>query len=250
MKLTALVLITDDREPPATVIAGLAGQGCAVHVLDGRAAGSAPAELAALPGVTGAEAVAAGPDGIRPALLRRAAMVTGELESDWFLLAMPGEQFDSPWENLTLTEAVARVEQLGGAAIDCALCLMLPDNRYLPAPSRERVRLWRNLPAGAVVDVDDDGVRAGARAVFPVRFILRRREDREDASARPFDLTAVRHELWLHHRGIEELARRAAADAAELARCRRLLEFMLRDAEISAQELAQLRRASGPERTV
>ena len=123
-------------------------------------------------------------------ILRRKEALARELDAAW-LIANDADEFrESPWAELTLAEAIARVDRAGYNAIDSARFDFWPvDDAYRPGDDvRQRLRFWEEPPAhdrvqircwkkqrGPVDLVSSGGHEAifPGRKVFPLRFVLR-----------------------------------------------------------------------------
>ena len=122
-------------------------------------------------------------------LLRKTQLAT-ELDAHWFIHHDADEFRESPWPNLSLHDAIRRVDGLGFNAIDFSSLDFWPvhdqfragdDVRhaftfYAEAAPHDRVqiRCWKK--AAEPVDLVSSGghdVRFPGRSVFPIRFILR-----------------------------------------------------------------------------
>jgi glycosyltransferase involved in cell wall biosynthesis len=123
-------------------------------------------------------------------LLRRKQALARELGADWIIHHDADEFRESLWPELSLREAIARVDALGYNAIDFALFNFWPTasspgrtggvrERLTfcsegDAYDRRQVRCWRQ--GEAEVDLASSGghdVAFDGRRVFPLRFILR-----------------------------------------------------------------------------
>src|SRR5262249_15910738 len=112
------------------------------------------------------------------------------LEGDWFLHTDADELRESPWDGVSLSEAIARVDALGYNAIDFAVFNFCPvDDSFRPGDDLRRafaycepggifdgleVKCWQRQPRP--VDLASTGghdVKFEGRRVFPVRFLLR-----------------------------------------------------------------------------
>ena len=123
-------------------------------------------------------------------ILRRKEALARELDAAW-LIANDADEFrESPWTDLTLAEAIARVDRAGYNAIDSARFDFWPvDDGCRPGDDvRERLRFWAEPPVhdrvqircwkkqpGPVDLVSSGGHEASfpGRNVFPLRFVLR-----------------------------------------------------------------------------
>jgi Glycosyl transferase family 2 len=123
-------------------------------------------------------------------ILRRKAELAAGLDADWFIHHDADELRESPWRELSLREAIRRVDALGYNAIDFASLDFRPvadtfragdDPRAafeyysVHAPhDRVQIRCWKR--GEAPVDLASSGGHEAVfpgRRVFPVRFILR-----------------------------------------------------------------------------
>jgi glycosyltransferase involved in cell wall biosynthesis len=123
-------------------------------------------------------------------ILLRKAQLADELDADWFIHHDADEFRESPWAQLSLIDAIRRVDTLGYNAIDFISLDFWPvDNNFRPgadvraafpfyslqAPhDRLQIRCWKK--GGVPVDLASSGghdVRFPGRNVFPLRFILR-----------------------------------------------------------------------------
>ena len=124
------------------------------------------------------------------ALLRHKAELAQRLAADWFIHQDADEIRESPWEGLSLRDAIARVDRLGYNAIDFHALDFWPideswkagddPRRALPhwAPcqphDKVRINAWKKTP-GQVDLVSSGGheARFPGRRVFPLRFLMR-----------------------------------------------------------------------------
>jgi hypothetical protein len=122
-------------------------------------------------------------------ILTRKQEIAAEIDADWFIHHDADEFRESPWEGLSLIEAMARVDRFGYNAIDFALFNFWPtDDGHRPGddprptirycePGREwdklQVKCWKKQPAADLVSSGGHDVAFPGRQVCPLRFILR-----------------------------------------------------------------------------
>lgn len=123
-------------------------------------------------------------------ILTRKAELSTELHADWFIHHDADEFRESPWEHLTLLDAIHRVDRLGYNAIDFELFNFQPTGETLqpghdPRPAlrfyepgrawdKAQVKCWKKgLVAPDLVTSGGHDVAFSGRRVFPLRFLLR-----------------------------------------------------------------------------
>ena len=219
-------------------------------------------------------------------ILERKAELARELDADWFIHHDADEFRESPWADLSLQDAIRRVDALGYNAIDFESFDFRPTHdqfrqgddvraafpfcaRRAPYDSVQ-IRCWKKTGAIDLASSGGHDAQFADRRVFPLRFILRHypirgqahgerkifgerrgrflEEERargwhvqyddvpddasfvrDPATLTRWDADAIRFELLLRHRGVEEAEAAAEASAREAA------------AEASAREAAGVR---------
>jgi hypothetical protein len=122
-------------------------------------------------------------------ILRRKEQLAATLEADWFLHHDADELRESPWEAVSLRDALQRVDAAGFNAVDFKALDFLPlhdgfrpgdDLRtafthYRPAASYDQLRInaWKKQPAVDLASTGGHDARFEGRRVFPYRFLLR-----------------------------------------------------------------------------
>jgi hypothetical protein len=125
-------------------------------------------------------------------LMRRIQEVTGEVQADWYIFANADEFREAPWRNVTLTDALREVDELGFTAVNFEWFDFQPvddlfepggDPRvhlryYAPPPTRGggllQVKAWKRPPEVAdLVSYAGHDVQFEGKRVFPIPFILR-----------------------------------------------------------------------------
>lgn len=272
-RVIALVATYNEEDIVGQVVADLIGQGVEVYLIDD---GSTDGTVAAVEpwqgrGVVGIERLPHAETSRWADLLRRKGELQEQLDADWFLHHDADELRESPWEGLSLRDAIARVDRLGWNAIDFQVLDFQPthdgwrkgdDPRAAfthwapPAPhDKLRINAWKKAPRVDLVSSGGHEARFPGRRVFPIRFLLRHYSIRSQAHGErkvfaergprwgdegqlrgwnvhygqyprdakfvrdpttlaPYDGEAVRAELFLRHRGVEELEA-ALADRGE-----------------------------------
>jgi hypothetical protein len=189
----ALVAAYNEEDVIGQVIADLVGQGVQVYLVDD---GSTDATVArAEPwlgrGLLAVERRPAAATGSWAALLRRKEELARELPADWFLHHDADELRESPWEGITLRDAIGRVDRLGYDAIDFEVLDFWPTGEgdgFRPgddlrtafthwAPSqafnKPQVKAWKKNAAVELVTSGGHEARFPGRRVFPLRFLCR-----------------------------------------------------------------------------
>ncbi len=122
-------------------------------------------------------------------LLRRKEELAHSLDADWFIHHDADEFRESPWPDVALVDAIAKVDAAGYNAINFGLLEFWPTDGagsgadvrhrltgYLPgaAFNRTQIRCWKRGPRP--VDLVSSGGHDAAfdnRNIFPLRFLLR-----------------------------------------------------------------------------
>ena len=195
--VVAIVAAYNEADIIEHVIRDLVDQGVHVYFLDDGSTDGTTAivERSLGRGVIGIERLAgtvgngeqAGFDWER-ILLRKTQLATG-LDADWFIHHDADEFRESPWPQLSLNDAIRRVDALGFNAIDFAGLDFRPvadgfragaDVRQAltfysdPAPyDRIQIRCWKKASDLDLVSSGGHEARFHGRKVFPLRFILR-----------------------------------------------------------------------------
>lgn len=218
LRLVAIIAAADEADVLPIVAADLAAQGIGLYLLDDGSTDGTVERTAAAAGahLLGVERL---PQDGRFELARivaRKAELATTLPGDWFLNADADEFRESPWRELTLPQALARVERLGFDAVDFAVHDFHADRELTPgedprtafplwtpgaAWNHLQIRCWKRQPAPVEMAHGGHDVTFPGRRVFPVRFLLRHYPFRGPAHARR-----------------KLAARRARYDAGERAR--------------------------------
>ena len=122
-------------------------------------------------------------------ILRRKTALASELSADWFIHHDADEFRESPWADLTLKEAVRRVDSLGYNAIDFESLDFWPTHDRFRAGDdvrssfpfysrrapydRVQIRCWKKTPCLDLASSGGHDAEFPERHVFPLRFILR-----------------------------------------------------------------------------
>jgi glycosyl transferase family 2 len=123
------------------------------------------------------------------AILRRKAQLAVELDADWFIHHDADEFRESPWDHLSLKEAIEHVDALGYNAIDfLGLDFWPTDNGFRAgndvrltltgysdqAPyDRVQIRCWKKAADVDLASTGGHEARFAGRHVFPIQFVLR-----------------------------------------------------------------------------
>jgi hypothetical protein len=194
--VVALIAAYNEADVIGSVVRDLVEQGVSVYLVDHH---STDGTLAAVEpylgrGLLGVERFP--PDGSAAnaftweRLLRRKEALAQELDAAWFLHTDADEFRESPWADLTLREAIRRVDAAGYNAIDSARFDFWPVGetarpgddvrsvfRWYEAPPPSdllQIRCWKK--GDGPVDLASSGgheARFEHRKVFPIRFIVR-----------------------------------------------------------------------------
>jgi glycosyltransferase involved in cell wall biosynthesis len=123
-------------------------------------------------------------------ILKRKEELALSLDADWFIHHDADEFRESPWQNLTLYEAIKTVHELGYSAIDFKILNFRPtDNSFVAGSdvrkslkyfewgeesNRIQIKAWKKQ-SGRVDLVSTGGHEAKfeSRQVFPMQFVLR-----------------------------------------------------------------------------
>lgn len=198
IRVVAIIAAYNEADIIEQVVGDLIAQGVHVYFLDdGSTDGTVGAVERCLDrGLLGIERVGdARPDASRgrfewERLLLRKAELARELDAAWFIHHDADEFRESPWTQLTLLDAIRRVDALGYNAVDFASFDFWPvHDDFRPgddvreafsyyaerAPyDRLQIRCWKKTDA--VVDLASTGgheARFEGRRVFPLRFVSR-----------------------------------------------------------------------------
>jgi Glycosyl transferase family 2 len=196
-RVVALVAAYNEADVIGQVVGALIDQGVQVHLLDDD---STDATIATVEpylgrGVIGIERLA---DTLGPRepgrfewerILRRKAELARTLDADWFIHHDADEFRESPWADVPLHQALARVDALGYNAVDFASFDFWPvDDSFRPgddvrrafrfcspqaAYDRLQVRCWKQAEDVDLASSGGHDVAFEGRRVFPLRFILR-----------------------------------------------------------------------------
>jgi hypothetical protein len=193
-KVVALVSAFNEEDIVEQVVADLIHQGIVVYFLDD---GSTDRTAALVEGHVGRgvmaiERLPAMPTGEFSwrRILARKEQLASELDADWFIHHDADEFREAPWADMSLAQAIERVDREGYSAIDFALLDFRPTHdRFAPGDdvrssfpwygpaaewNRPQVRCWKKCLQG--VDLVGSGghdVAFADRRVYPRRFILR-----------------------------------------------------------------------------
>jgi Glycosyl transferase family 2 len=188
----AILAAYNEGDVVAQVIGDLVRQGLQVYLIDHGSTDDTVAQAEPLlgRGLLEIERLGGGPTVRWSDVLRRKEELAGQLAADWFVHQDADEFRESPWENLSLCEAIRRVDRLGYDAIDFELLNFWPTHdgfrpgadvreafqHYEHAQSFDKVqvRCWRR--GEHAVDLVSSGGHDAmfpGRKVFPVRFLLR-----------------------------------------------------------------------------
>jgi hypothetical protein len=174
----------------------LIGQGIGVYVLDNWSTDSTFEQVSPFVGggVVGLERFP--PGGPDPTyewrkILARVETLAGQIDADWFMLHDVDERRYAPWSNLTLRDAVRRVDACGFNCIDHVVVQHwptreefepdLPLEMQLPyytftdhAGHFHQRRAWKNPGVGvSLAPSAGHDVRFPGRLVYPFKFLLR-----------------------------------------------------------------------------
>jgi hypothetical protein len=189
----AIIAAYNEADIIGQVVSDLIAQGVDAYVIDH---GSTDGTVAALQPYLGRGLRAIEPfprDDNRFAwerLLQRKEVLARELAADWFVHHDADEFRESPWRELSLRDAIQRVDTLGYNAVDFALFnfqathdgfragddvrAAFPFYDRHQAWDRVQIRCWKKTESA--IDLASSGgheVRFDGRAVFPIRFVLR-----------------------------------------------------------------------------
>lgn len=122
-------------------------------------------------------------------ILRRKAAIAKELDADWFIHHDADEFRESLWPDLTLLDAIHRVDTLGFNAIDFESLDFWPvDAQFRPGGDvrqaltfyarrasydRVQIRCWKRTEDVDLASSGGHEARFHNRKVFPLRFVLR-----------------------------------------------------------------------------
>ncbi len=188
----AILAAYNEGDIVAQVIGDLVRQGLQVYLVDHGSTDDtvAQAEPFLGRGLLEIERLGGGPTVRWSDVLRRKEELAARLAADWFLHQDADEFRESPWENLSLCEAIRRVDRLGYDAIDFELLNFRPTHdgfrpgadvreafqyyEHAQSFDKVQVRCWRR--GEHAVDLVSSGGHDAmfpGRKVFPVRFLLR-----------------------------------------------------------------------------
>jgi glycosyltransferase involved in cell wall biosynthesis len=188
----AILAAYNEGDVVAQVIGDLVRQGLQVYLVDHGSTDDtvAQAEPFLGRGLLEIERLGGGPTVRWSDVLRRKEELAGQLAADWFVHQDADEFRESPWENLSLCEAIRRVDRLGYDAIDFELLNFRPTHdgfrpgadvreafqyyEHAQSFDKVQVRCWRR--GEHAVDLVSSGGHDAmfpGRKVFPVRFLLR-----------------------------------------------------------------------------
>jgi hypothetical protein len=200
-RVVAIIAAHNEADVIRAVVADLIGQGVQVYLLDDRSTdgtreavreflGRGLLRIERFPDESG---YPSDPTAFAWSdVLRRKVEIADGLDADWFIHHDADEFRESPWDGLSLPEAIARVERLGFNAIDFEVLNFVPtpSDRFEPGTDvrdalthyeqvavwdKRQIKCWRRQPRGAV-DLESSGgheAEFAGRRVFPLRFILR-----------------------------------------------------------------------------
>lgn len=192
--VVAILAAFNEADVIGPVVGDLIAQGLQVYFLDD---GSTDGTVAAVEPYVGRGVIRIEPLKPEPSdrfdwerILRRKAELARELDADWFIHHDADEFRESPWPQLSLSDAIRAVDALGFSAIDFVSLDFWPvhddfragdDVRtafpfYAEAAACDRlqIRAWKKT--AAQVDLASSGGHEAAfagREVFPLRFISR-----------------------------------------------------------------------------
>jgi glycosyl transferase family 2 len=122
-------------------------------------------------------------------IVRRKAQLAAELDAHWFINHDADEFRESPWADVSLKDAIQRVDALGYNAIDFASLDFRPTHdRFRPGDDpraafpfysagalydRVQIRCWKNTGGVELESTGGHDTRFEGRRVFPIRFLLR-----------------------------------------------------------------------------
>ena len=196
MNVIAIIAAFNEADIIGPVITHLIEEGVSVYVIDNHSSDATAAIAAGFVGrgVIGIERFPESVDKTRDrfdwrTLLRRKEALAGELNGDWFLHQDADEFRESPWPDLHLADAIARVDAAGYNAIDFELMEFPPTSDSLPSgadprpvfrhfePARDynkrQVKCWKRTNPIDLVSSGGHDVQFEGRSVFPIRFLLR-----------------------------------------------------------------------------
>jgi glycosyltransferase involved in cell wall biosynthesis len=200
--VTAIIAAHNEADVIRAVVADLIGQGVQVYLLDHASTdgtGDAVREflgrgllrIEKFPEDAGYPSELAGRFAWS-SILRRKTEIADLLDADWYIHHDADEFRESPWEEITLPEAIGRVDRLGYNAIDFEVLNFHPTDadRFEPGTDvrqalrfyepvsvwdKRQIKCWKRQPGGAV-DLSTSGGHEAefeGRLVFPLRFVVR-----------------------------------------------------------------------------
>ncbi len=124
------------------------------------------------------------------AILRRKEEIAARLDCDWYIHSDADEFRESPWEGLSLKEAIHVVDSMGYNAIDFELFNFRPtNNNFIPGTDVRhtllyyegsedfnylQIKAWKGQSVPVqIADSGGHNISFPGRKVFPVKFILR-----------------------------------------------------------------------------
>jgi glycosyltransferase involved in cell wall biosynthesis len=200
MRIIAILAVYNESDILPQTLRHLIAQGVDAYIMDHHSTSDTAAAIAPFlgRGVIGIErfpedAGAPAEDAARyswATILRRKETLAQTLQADWFIHHDADEFRESPWPELNLRDAVAKVDALGYNAIDFEVLDFPPteDARANPDDvlntflyyersaqwNRIQIRAWKR--AGAPVNLASSGGHEACfpnRRVFPLRFLMR-----------------------------------------------------------------------------
>jgi hypothetical protein len=199
LRVVAIIAAYNEEDIIGQVVGNLVQQGVLVYLLDHGSTDRTVTEVEpflgrGLIGVERFPGEGSGPGDPAPfpwtAILRRKEVLGEVLDARWVIHHDADEFREGPWSDVSLVDAIQRVDVLGYNAIDFELLNFWPthdrfrigdDPRqafgfYEPGPAWDRVQIKCWKKTGARVDLVSSGgheARFPGRRVFPLRFLLR-----------------------------------------------------------------------------
>lgn len=201
VRVIALIAAYNEEDVIEQVVGDLIAQGVEVYLIDHASTDRTVEAVAAhlgrglikverYPEESGSEGEDIAQSAWWEGILHRKEQLSRELDADWFIHQDADELRESPWDEVSLRDAISRVDDLGYNAIDFRLLDFVPtlegfqrgdDLRKAFTHFREpadynriQVKCWKKL--ATKVDLASSGghdVFFAERRVFPVRFLLR-----------------------------------------------------------------------------
>jgi glycosyltransferase involved in cell wall biosynthesis len=193
-RVVAILATYNEADIIEHVVRDLIEQGVDVHVLDDGSTDDTVAIVEAFlgRGVVGIEPLAPPRDSEGFAwerILRRKEEIARTIDADWCIHHDADEFRESPWVNISLRDAIERVDELGFNAIDFASLDFWPaDDRFRPGEDvrdalplyadaadydRVQIRAWKKTRELDLASSAGHEARFPGRSVFPIRFVLR-----------------------------------------------------------------------------